>query len=163
MALVISTSSGTRKNPTRPSIFCVLFDGQRDLFLRLVVGIADIEFRRTRSVNPLIEKLIDVCVCGFFNRFGQIRRDYILAAIHFQIVFQSSIELFGAKLMAKHVQSPAAFVIGVAIELAGIVEVVTNDRFGVEIAAWRTKCARHPSDRNRPCLCRSAAPSTWFP
>src|SRR6266480_3060127 len=41
-----------------------------------------------------------------------------------------------ANLVAKHVEDPGCLIVSVAVELAGIIEVVAHDRFFPEIAAF---------------------------
>ena len=113
--------------------FLRLLNGERDFVLRVVVLVAKVELGSARAVEPLVEELVDVGVRGFFDGFGEIGGDHVFAAIHFEIVLQAAIESVLAKLVAEHVENPAAFGVGVAVEFAGIVEVVADDGLVIEI------------------------------
>ena len=100
-----------------------------------VVGIAQVEFRRACAVQPLAEELVHVRVRGFFDSFGEIGGNNVLAAIRFEIMFQAAVKSVFAELVAKHVENPPALAVSVAVEFAGIVEIVANDRLVPEVAA----------------------------
>ena len=113
--------------------FLRLFDGERDIVFGVVVGVAEIELGSARTIEPLAEKSIDVSVRGFFDGFGEIGGHHVFAAVDFEIVLEAKIESVVAELVAEHVKNPAAFRVGVAVELAGIIEVMANDGLVVSI------------------------------
>ena len=69
-----------------------------------------------------------------FDRFGEVGSDHIFAAVHFEVVLESTIESIIAKLMTKHVQDPTTLGVGVAVKFTGVVEVETNDRLAEKVA-----------------------------
>ena len=131
--------------------------------LGLVVFIAQVELGSAGAVEPLAEELVDVGVRGFFDGFREIGGDYVFAAIHFEVVLEAAIESVFAELVAKHVENPAAFGVGVAVKFAGIVEVVPDDGLAVEIGFCEPLARGSPIVRSRPALCRSEIPSRRIP
>ncbi len=106
---------------------------QCHLMFRGVIGVAQIKFRRSRSIDPLREKLIQVGMRFFFNRFRQVRGDHIFPAIHFQIMFQSAVKRIVAELVSQHVQHQPAFSVGISIKLARIIKVMPHNWLGPQI------------------------------
>ena len=104
---------------------------------RIIVGIAQIESRSSRSIHPLRKKLVHVRVRFFVDRFRKICGHHVLSAIRFQVVPQSPVKSFLAQLVPQHVQHQSAFPIRVSVELAGIVEIVPHDRLRPKI--WLPK------------------------
>ena len=80
------------EQPHAPFDLLRLFHRKGNLLLGFVVRIADIELGRPGSIHPLIEELIYVRVCRFFDGLHKISGDYIFTVINLQIMFQSTIE-----------------------------------------------------------------------
>src|SRR5207247_11275721 len=83
----------------------------------------------------MAEELVDVGVMCVFHDLGEIGSDNTLAAIRFEIMLQRTVKSVFTELMAEHVQNPSALAVRIAVEFAGIVEVVAHDRLVPEIAA----------------------------
>ena len=118
-----------------------------------VVDVGEIKFWSAGAVDPLVEEAIDVDVRGFFDGFDQVGSDDVFAAIDFEIVLEAAPEGVVAELVAKHVEHPAAFAIGVAVEFLGLVEIAADDWFFVEIGVARTSRGRCSRGRIRLDLC----------
>ena len=70
----------------------------------------------------------------FLHGFDKIRSDDVFAAVHFKVVLETAIKGVFTKLVAKHGKNPAALGVSITIKLAGIVEVVADDRLVEKIA-----------------------------
>src|SRR6266849_9302334 len=73
---------------------------------------------------------------SLFDGLGEIRGYNVFAAIRLEIMLEAAVKSVFAYLVTKHVKDPASFAVGVAVELAGIVEIVANDRLVPETAAF---------------------------
>ena len=100
----------------------------------VIVGIAQVEFWRARAIKPLAEELVHVVVGRFLHGFDEICSDDVFAAVHFKVVLETAIKGVFTKLVAKHGKNPAALGVSITIKLAGIVEVVADDRLVEKIA-----------------------------
>jgi len=106
------------------------------LVLFAVVGVAQVEFRRACTVQPLLKNWSTLVCVASSTAFGEIGRDNVFAAIHFEIALEAAVKSVFANLVAKHVEDPACFIVSVAVEFAGVIEVVAHDRLVPEIAAF---------------------------
>ncbi len=112
-----------------------LLDAQHYFVFLGVVGVAQVKFRRACPVQPLAEELVDVGMRGLFDGLREIGGYNVFTAIHLEIVLDAAVKGVFAELVAQHIQHPAAFAVSVAVELAGIVEVVTHDRLVPQVVA----------------------------
>jgi len=122
-----------------------LLDGERDLVLLVVVGIAQIKLGSACAVQPLAEELIDIGVGGLFDGFGEIRGDDVFAAVGFEIALSWSDKTHHRRVDDAAYRGPSAFAIGVPVKFAGIVEVMTHNRLVPEILAFEPLTGGFPA------------------
>ncbi len=115
------------------------------LMFRVVIRVAQIKFRRSRSVDPLREKLVHIGMSFFFNCFRQVRSHHIFPSVHFQVMFQSPVKRIVSKLVPQHVKHQAAFTIRISVELARIVKIVPHNWLGPQIGLFEPFAHTGPS------------------
>src|SRR5258707_15406092 len=95
--------------------------------LGVVIRVGDIELWRACTVNPLIEKLLEVGMIGFVDGFDEIGGGYVLAALDFEGMGAPAVKTTFANFSAKAVQHQAAPPVSAVVKFAGVLKTAAHD------------------------------------
>ena len=93
-----------------------LFDCQRQLLGRRIVGLADLEYGMAHAVQPLIEKPVHRLSGGFLDRDAKLFGLNRLIGVLVQVMIDGAPPVVFAEISTQHVKHCAAARIGVSVK-----------------------------------------------